>query len=837
MSKVRRGGAAMLAAAALVAAPAVGQAAQFSSDWSNHIDRPWAGEHFWTNPVKDWRLQNGRLVCINPKNDRNVQMLTHQLGDRQGNFEMTVEADVPTSGPDGGWLGLRAGIEGAVDDHRAAVINGRGGLNAGLTNDGRLFVGNPGRGEEIQTSADRLQLTLAAEENNGNYNVTLTASEPGGQQIARTAMELNPGRLVGNIALVAHRANPNGQVSFSGFQVSGDKVVAHTDHAFGPIFFAMHTLSDSTLKLTAQMAPVGRDNNRTVQLQTKRGGDWQTVDKAEIHEYARTAEFQVDDWDDTEDVPYRVAYNRQGGGDNGWAYWEGTIRKNPVDQRELTVAGFTGHKDYTFPNNEIVNNLEHHDPDMLVFTGDQFYEDSGGYGAERTNTAETEEELEYLSLDLFQHWIPLGWSFGDLMRDRPTLCLTDDHDVYQGNIWGAGGRNVENYASHAQGGYLMPAEWVNIVERTQTSYMPASPDPSPVKQGIGVYYGETQYGRISFAVLEDRKWKSGPEGLAPETDTDRPDHMKDENFDRERFDVPGARLLGQRQLDFIRDWTADWENTDMKIAVSQSIFAQVPNIHGGNQMRLAADLDSHGWPQSPRDRVVRELRKGFAFHLSGDQHLPMIVQYGVTEWGDAGYTFCVPSIAAGYPRAFRPEEPGKNRESGAPAYTGQHYDGLGNKFTAYAIANPADEIRSGLLKRQHDKRSGYGLLKLDKQTQQITIESWGLLADAASDGNAGQMKGWPHTIEVKDNYGREARAHLPTIEVAGMEDPVVQLELEHTGEHVYTRRMLGNSFRPKVFRDHYSYTVRIGEPGTDQWRELTGVEPTEDEEATIEVSF
>ena len=60
-------------------------------------------------------------------------------------------------------------------------------------------------------------------------------------------------------------------------------------------------------------------------------------------------------------------------------------------------------------------------------------------------------------LDYLRKWYMLGWAFGDLMRDRVTLCLPDDHDVYQGNIWGNGG-NRTTIRDHARGGYAMPAE-------------------------------------------------------------------------------------------------------------------------------------------------------------------------------------------------------------------------------------------------------------------------------------------------------------------------------------------------------------------------------------------
>ena len=93
-------------------------------------------------------------------------------------------------------------------------------------------------------------------------------------------------------------------------------------------------------------------------------------------------------------------------------------------------------------------------------------------------------------------WLGLG----RLTRDTPCVCLPDDHDVYHGNLWGAGGRRAEypaddwdpqvyQQAGQDSGGYTMPAPWVSMVERTQSSHLPDSPDKSLVDQNIGVHYG------------------------------------------------------------------------------------------------------------------------------------------------------------------------------------------------------------------------------------------------------------------------------------------------------------------------------------------------------------
>jgi hypothetical protein len=48
-----------------------------------------------------------------------------------------------------------------------------------------------------------------------------------------------------------------------------------------------------------------------------------------------------------------------------------------------------------------------------------------------------------------------------------------------------------------------------------------------------------------------------------------------------------------------------------------------------------ADLDSNGWPQSGRARALKEIRRCFALHIAGDQHLATVIHHGVNSWEDA----------------------------------------------------------------------------------------------------------------------------------------------------------------------------------------------------------
>ncbi len=64
------------------------------------------------------------------------------------------------------------------------------------------------------------------------------------------------------------------------------------------------------------------------------------------------------------------------------------------------------------------------------------------------------------------------------------------------------------------------------MERTETSHLPDPYDPRPLQQGIHRYHTDLVYGRVSFAVLEDRKFKTGCAGNGlPDTGTKRADHF------------------------------------------------------------------------------------------------------------------------------------------------------------------------------------------------------------------------------------------------------------------------------------------------------------------------
>ena len=837
-------GAALTVAAAM---PAAGQqpAGEFASRWGEALDRVWLGAEYWANPLQDWRIAGGRIECVNAAINRNVHLLTRDLGEQPGTLAMSVRIGRVAGGALGGGngsAGFRIGIRGPLAEYRNNLIYGQG-LDAGFTAGGKLFIGAPDSGAAVALGGDSVELRLSIAPRGEQSTVALAAHDAAGKELASVKRDVPTSSLAGNLALVANfgaqgtnagatgagkakkkkaAAPPAGadQFWFADWKLSGNRVRAHNDGAFGPILFNHYTLSHGVMSMTAQMPPLGAKDTPHVRLRI--GSNHY---QAPVHPEARTATFRIERFVTNEDTPYRLEYDLAAADGTTTVHaWTGTIRLDPREQPVLTVADVSCNIHEAFPNADYTANMAKLNPDLLAFVGDQFYESSGGYGVQRAPLAPA-------ILDYLRKWYLHGWTWRELTRDRPSISIPDDHDVYQGNNWGEGG--APQTGTQEQGGYNMPAAWVNVVHRTQTSHHPDPWDATPGKQGISVYSGPLTYGGVSFAILADRQFKSGPEGKVPPTGG-RGDHVTDPNFEPKTADLPGLQLLGPGQLKHLAAWVRDWRGAAMKAVISQTIFTAMATTHGNSEGRLVADYDTNGWPQSERNAALREIRKAFAFHLAGDQHLPAIVHYGIETHRDAGLAFAGPAVNTGYPRWFEPLQAGENREPGAPEITGDFRDSFGNPMTVLAVANGAKQPRQSVLEKLHDKVSGLGLVRFDKARQKITVECWPLLADPMQPGT--QFPGWPRTFDLLANYGRKPVAHMPTLTIKSDANPVLEVIDEATCELLYTLRLAARTFQPHTFAAG-RYTLRLLVPETGKVVEHKGVVASVGNDAKLELTI
>jgi alkaline phosphatase D len=834
--------------------------ASFSSAWPRNVERVFVGPEYWANRLQDWRISKGRVECVDKRPAspmRTLHLLTHRLGEAVADFSLQVrtgllDADAVAADAATGFL---IGAGGAQMDYRAAALihhqpGPGGGLFAGCDATGKVFFRDfeqphpkTDNDPPIKDAPRAISLELIGKASGSIMELTLIARDAAGNEVSRAGQQIPSARLTGNVALVSHPGTGGKAAGFwfQDWQVKGERVEAQPDRTCGPIISALYTVHNNTLKLTAQMFPVGAQESQTADLQIKQGRSWKTISTAKINPSGWVAQFRVEKWNDRQDRPYRVRYLLKGANGRARVHtWEGTIRANPINKDEVVVASLScvqqingalaGNPTYrwnynvNFPHADLTPNLKKHNPDLYFFAGDQIYE---GNPTRIVREPADEAELDYL-----YKWYLWCWAFGDAVRHAPCICIPDDHDVYHGNIWGDGGKPAaKGDPAGLAGGYGMPASWLNMMQRTQTSHLPDPYDPTPVAQGIGVYYTQLVWGGVGFAILEDRKFKSSPSIVKAEMTRDS--HITQQNYDTREADLPGAQLLGERQIKFLHEFSQDWRGQQMKAALSQTIFCNLqissrPPTTGD----LDKDLDSNGWPQSGRKAALEELRRGFMIHLAGDQHLASALQHGIEEYGDACWSQCSPAVANLYTRYWNPSYPPLTGSPGAQPFSGNYEDGFHNKLTIHAVANPVENPQPGQFPEPmelHRKATGYNIARFRKSDRTIVLETWPRYVDP----NVGrQYEGWPLTVKQTDNYGRKAVAYLPTLKISGMSDPVLQVIEEASGEVVYTLRLKGQEFRPKVFATG-RYSLHVGEIGTQRSKSLTGVQAIAEDNPTV----
>lgn len=474
------------------------------------------------------------------------------------------------------------------------------------------------------------------------------------------------------------------------------------------IAFGIYTTSNNTLKLSAQLFPLYPEESRIVKLAFYIDNTWKVVQTEQVNEIGWSVLFRIDNWEVNKNIKYKLIHGKK-------AFFEGLIRKDPINKAEIKLAALScnSNKDRG-DRDEYVRNINTLDPDLIFFAGDQSYD-------HKEHTAA---------------WIKFGLQFRELFRDRPCITIPDDHDIGQGNLWGEGGKKSMRKDGN-DGGYFFHPEYVKMVERAQTAHLPDPYHKEELDQGIKAYFTNLKIGDVDFAIIEDRKFKSGPNGKIPKQGP-RADHINDPNYDPESINLPELVLLGDLQHEFLTQWGKKKE-TKMKAVLSATGFCGGAHLHGRQSNRLHADLDSNGWPQHGRNTALRLIRDAGAVHIAGDQHLPTVIHHGIDKFDDGPWAFVVPAIVNNYySRWWWPEneKPGEKSNDKLP-WTGHYLDGFKNKINVQAYANPDSESNG----------AGFGFIRFNTVANEVTFECWPRNIDLTED-DVQQFQGWPVKIKL-----------------------------------------------------------------------------------------
>ena len=739
------------------------------------VTRTWLAPQYWANRLADWRLTAGRIESLTASRSggHTVGVLTRQMA--TGDTAAAISVRTGTLAAGQGFSGFLIAAGGGQLHWKAAALvmaaSGRGGgLLATYDSDGNvrfrehtnensqfaygeLAATNRTGPAPARTLGEDVVLRLdIAARGGGLFDLTLSARRFGDGTLLSQATR--PGvadaDLVGGISLIStpRSSGTTARHWFRELKTGGAKITAHARNT-GAVLGVLYSLSGSVLKLTAQFMPIGTDDPQQARLQRRAAGTtaWTTVKTAPIGG-GFVALFRVTGWDASQDWEYRVAWAQ---GTTQQTFYTGTIRRNPTASSSIAVAmvnctihsfrnleegssgapklpgevfrGLYTTENLYFPYAELVGNIQRQSADLLVAFGDQYYEDKP------TRPDRTSQPL----LDVLSRYYLWLWSFADITRGMPTICLVDDHDMYHSNLWGWSGRAAPQ-GNNNWGGYVMPASWVNTVQRVQCSHNPDAYDPTAVLQGISVYYAAFSYGGVSFAILEDRKFKNtNAFGTNPDGSP-----------------LPEPRdLLGARQEAFLGAW-AGMHPGQPKVCLTQTVFACVQTSQSGGPLM---DADSNGAPVPARRTAVGLLKDAHALVLSGDQHLGTLVRHGINTFVDGPVQFTAPAAGTAWQRWFEPAAPLPNPRGDN---TGDFTDGFGNMFRVLAVANPkvtfaqvrAVQAHNGVGDR-HLKSEGYGMARIDKAASAFRLESWPWQTDPTAPG-ASQYAGWPYVFSFSD---------------------------------------------------------------------------------------
>ena len=329
----------------------------------------------------------------------------------------------------------------------------------------------------------------------------------------------------------------------------------------------------------------------------------------------------------------------------GNSEWEGIFRAEPKDGSVLKAVGLSCLKQIGWPWKEVAEVIAH-DPDLVIFAGDQIYEND--YGSP-VFYAKTKEEVPQGMKNYFEKYRKFGEAFRELMRDRPTIMITDDHDVFSPDLWGNGGVLING--KRTTGGYPAHLTEVNAAEFTQTGQ-----PRSARRRDQGVLH-RPRIRRCTLCPPRRPKWKSPPSevikelivppGFDPEAITHTEiEVVLDPDYDCTQLDDPKLQLLGAEQEAFLADWSDELKASGQIGAV----ISASPWAHVAMYSPTSADLDSNAWPQSARNRALKAIGDKPVVMLHGDVHLGTLGRHGVDEFDDGPVTFSFPAFAS--PRAI-----------------------------------------------------------------------------------------------------------------------------------------------------------------------------------------
>lgn len=745
----------------------------FNFNWNNKPNQPWLAYSFWCNSYLDWKIEDKRVVAFPfRKHRRTAHLSAYQIKNKIGFLKASVNIGFSRH-KNTGYLGLLIGAGDSKFNEKTNLL-----VHNNFPNSKTHLVSISKTGElslvDYRTDSILYKQKIDTHLFNDTIGVKLTIKYKSFNDSTLIHMEVSN---INNIifkdsTILKTNAIPLGSIaltysckkSFNAFgwfddlEINGN--VFGKSETTGPIISSFHTVTKDSIFITFQLQPfkVVKEDRFNLFLKSKK-----TVLKYTNYKYdslAHQIRFRVPNIKNNRNITYEIEYI---GNQTINAFkLKGNIKTIPP-KKELTVMalncnGFAfmheGNFNYDalwYPYEQIKEGFKTFNPDLIVFLGDQFYESRPNMPINKT---------PYCYLDYLYKWNLFCIQFRDLMASKPTIILTDDHDVYQGNLWGANGskaktkdekklnqRYRKNYDTWQQdnGGYFMPTDFVNMAIGSQTSHLPQpfSSEKSLLKN----YYTSFTYGNFDFAILEDKKFKSPPIKINQPIFNGIP---LNDNLTTKQLNNDSLTLLGEKQLSFLSQFLSR-ESKGIKVVLTQSAYASLTTINQeshpikdmpatiSGKHKLNRDMDTNGWPKNGRDKALNIVGSKPTLFLAGDQHMGSVVE--LFDSSNNGTTFfTIPSISNTWPRTWLPND------SINSSPLGMHYDGFGNKMNVLAVANPTNEVHPP--QKINKKSPGFGIIVLNNERKTAILHAYPLFFNENGSTNK-EYKGWPIRISLK----------------------------------------------------------------------------------------
>ena len=209
----------------------------FESDFGDIETPTLAGSEYRPTASKDWQVSDDRMERLVSNENRNLQLLTRELGNQRGTLEMTVRVgffNQALSHRNINWAGFGIGSKGEFLNYGNSpkLYNG---LKIGVCTNGALFIGEPSPNHKNQEIIDALpkglDLKIVVTPIKNHYTIDFTTFDIAtGKVLASISKKhVTKDGLMGDLVLVSNfetkgKVNNVKSVWFEDWTIKGTKL-------------------------------------------------------------------------------------------------------------------------------------------------------------------------------------------------------------------------------------------------------------------------------------------------------------------------------------------------------------------------------------------------------------------------------------------------------------------------------------------------------------------------------------------------------------------------------------------------------------------------------------